>query len=127
MKLDAVGVTSTNIQKTMTFYEVLGFLFDNASPDGTHVESLSSDGSSIRLMIDATSVIEKILGEKPRPGNHSSFALAYESPAEVDAVAQKVADAGYTIVKEPWDAFWGQRYAVVEDPDGYKVDLYAAL
>jgi uncharacterized glyoxalase superfamily protein PhnB len=29
--------------------------------------------------------------------------------------------------KEPWDAFWGQRYAVVADPDGNHVDLYAPL
>ena len=28
---------------------------------------------------------------------------------------------------EPWDAVWGQRYAVVHDPDGNPVDLYAAL
>jgi uncharacterized glyoxalase superfamily protein PhnB len=27
----------------------------------------------------------------------------------------------------PWDAFWGMRYAVVKDPDGNAVDLFAAL
>jgi uncharacterized glyoxalase superfamily protein PhnB len=29
--------------------------------------------------------------------------------------------------KEPWDAFWGQRYALLGDPDGVRVNLYAAL
>jgi hypothetical protein len=29
--------------------------------------------------------------------------------------------------KEPWDAFLGQRYAVVSDPDGNHVDLFAPL
>lgn len=29
--------------------------------------------------------------------------------------------------KAPWDAFWGQRYAVVVDPDGNLVDLFADL
>jgi hypothetical protein len=28
---------------------------------------------------------------------------------------------------KPWDAFWGQRYAVVHDPDGNGVDLLAPL
>jgi uncharacterized glyoxalase superfamily protein PhnB len=28
---------------------------------------------------------------------------------------------------EPWDAFWGQRYAVVHDPDGNGVDLFCPL
>jgi len=29
--------------------------------------------------------------------------------------------------EEPWDAFWGQRYAIVRDPDGNGVDLFAPL
>jgi uncharacterized glyoxalase superfamily protein PhnB len=35
--------------------------------------------------------------------------------------------AGAPGYKEPWDAFWGQRYAQVKDPDGNGVDLFAAL
>ena len=35
--------------------------------------------------------------------------------------------ADETGIKEPWDAFWGQRYAQVRDPDGNPVDLYAPL
>ncbi|MEI6887310.1 MAG: VOC family protein [bacterium] len=31
------------------------------------------------------------------------------------------------MVKEPWDAFWGQRYCVVKDPGGNMIDLYAYL
>ena len=33
--------------------------------------------------------------------------------------------AGVESHKEPWDAFWGQRYAVVKDPDGNHIDLFA--
>ena len=29
--------------------------------------------------------------------------------------------------KPPWDAFWGMRYAIVHDPDGNPVDLFAPL
>ena len=32
-----------------------------------------------------------------------------------------------TCNKQPWNAFWGQRYAQVADPDGNLVDLFAAL
>ena len=35
--------------------------------------------------------------------------------------------AGYHGHLEPWDAFWGQRYATVLDPDGNSVDLFAPL
>jgi uncharacterized glyoxalase superfamily protein PhnB len=32
---------------------------------------------------------------------------------------------GYEGDKPPWDAFWGQRYAIVRDPDGNTVDLFS--
>ena len=125
MNLNAVGVASRDLEKTLSFYRLLGFDL-SAAPDGGHVET-EVTGSSAKLMIDSVEVVKEIIGEDPVPGNHSMFAIEYDTPAEVDAVAQAVADAGFTVVKEPWDAFWGQRYAVVQDPDGYKADLYAAL
>jgi uncharacterized glyoxalase superfamily protein PhnB len=74
-------------------------------------------------MIDSKKLMRELLGEDPAPGNHSSFAIKYDSPVEVDDIAT----AGYKIASEPWDAFWGQRFAVVQDPDGYRVDSFAAL
>jgi predicted enzyme related to lactoylglutathione lyase len=44
----------------------------------------------------------------------------------VDEVAERVAAAGHTVAHPPFDAPWGQRYAVA-DPDGYRVDLFAPL
>jgi uncharacterized glyoxalase superfamily protein PhnB len=48
------------------------------------------------------------------------------SPAEVDGVYARVVEAGFEGEKEPWDAFWGQRYALLRDPDAVEVSLYAA-
>lgn len=126
MKLDAVGVSSSNLAKTVAFYTLLGFAFPKLNGDEQHLEAVESPGSA-RLMIDSREIIKEIIGEDPKPGNHSSFAIQYDSPTEVNEVVHKIESAGFTVVKEPWDAFWGQRYAIVEDPDGYKVDLYAKL
>jgi catechol 2,3-dioxygenase-like lactoylglutathione lyase family enzyme len=126
MKLNAIGVTSSNLQKTVDFYKLLGFQFPEFKPDEQHLEPLPTEGSA-RLMIDSKELITSLIGEDPKPSSHSAFALEYDSAAEVNDVAAKVKEAGFKVDKEPWDAFWGQRYAVVEDPDGYKVDLYAAL
>lgn len=126
MKIDAVGIASSDFKKTVAFYELLGFEFPDHGEEDQHLEPKPSEGSA-RLMIDAKALLKDILGEEPKPGNHSAFAIQYESPAEVDAVASRVAAAGFGVVRAPWDAVWGQRYAVVEDPDGYRVDLYAAL
>ena len=57
------------------------------------------------------------------------MALAFrcDSPAEVDSTFVRLLDYGGTAHKEPWDAFWGMRYAQVRDPDRNVVDLFAEL
>ena len=63
----------------------------------------------------------------PAGGHRIGLAFACTDPAEVDATYQELVTAGYGGHLEPWDAFWGQRYATVLDPDGNSVDLFAPL
>lgn len=126
MRIDAVGVASSNMAKTAEFYALLGFQFPEFKADEDHLEPETPEGG-VRLMIDSDKLLKEILGQAPKPGNHSTFAIKYDSPAEVDAAAARVQAAGHKLMTEPWDAAWGQRYAIVEDPHGYKVDLFAAL
>jgi catechol 2,3-dioxygenase-like lactoylglutathione lyase family enzyme len=125
MKLNAVGVNARNVEESVKFYTLLGFKFDEAVPGEAHIEAKQDNG--IKLMIDSFESVLDILGEEPRPSNHSSFALEYDSPEELNTVVDTLKKEGYTVFKEAWDAFWGQRYAIVQDPSGYLVDLYAAL
>ena len=37
------------------------------------------------------------------------------------------ADVGASVAFEPYDAIWGARYAVIEDPDGLAVGLMSAV
>jgi uncharacterized glyoxalase superfamily protein PhnB len=60
-------------------------------------------------------------------GNQIALAFGCDSPVDVDAVYARAVEAGFDGEKEPWDAFWGQRYAQLRDPDGVGVDLFAAL
>lgn len=126
MKLDAVTVTSRDLAKSARFYSLLGFRFPQFAPDEKHLEPVTAEGE-VRLMIDDAELMKSITGKDPTPPNHSSFAMKCESPTEVDAGVAAVHAAGFAVVKEPWDAFWGQRYAIVADPDGYMVDLFAPL
>jgi uncharacterized glyoxalase superfamily protein PhnB len=64
---------------------------------------------------------------QPPVGHRMGLAFLCESPGLVDATVQGLAGAGYKGATQPWDAFWGQRYAQVEDPDGNVVDLFASL
>jgi uncharacterized glyoxalase superfamily protein PhnB len=55
------------------------------------------------------------------------LAFLCDSPADVDSTYAEILAAGYEGKAPPWDAFWGQRYASVLDPDGNQVDLFAPL
>jgi uncharacterized glyoxalase superfamily protein PhnB len=124
MEISAVGVTAPDLHRSVAFYALLGFAFAPFEEGEDHVEST---GPGARLMIDTVELMTGLLGEPPRPGNTSAFAIRCASPAQVDELAGRVAAAGHELVTPPWDAPWQQRYAVVVDPGGHRVDLYASL
>ena len=79
-------------------------------------------------MVDGEDVIRSFRPDWERAtGNQLSLAFECASPAEVDELYARIVDAGFEGELEPFDAFWGQRYAQVRDPDGVSVDLFAAL
>ena len=53
------------------------------------------------------------------------LAFRLDTPTDVDRAYEQLVSLGYDGHKEPWDAFWGQRYAIIHDPDGNSVDLFA--
>lgn len=121
--LDAIGIVSSDLDRSRAFYRLLGA--DIAEGDD-HVEAAFPSG--FRLMLDTEQVIQSFRPEWRRTtGNQTALAFACASPAEVDEIYQRAVDAGFHGEKEPWDAFWGYRYAQLADPDGVPVDLFAAL
>jgi predicted enzyme related to lactoylglutathione lyase len=123
MNIAAVAVSATDLTRAVAFYELLGFRFPPVEAGMKHIES----GAGVRLMIDDAAFLTELHGEPPRPGNVAGFAVLFDAPTDVDAVAARVADAGHIVVTPPYDAPWGQRYATVADPDGYRTDLFCVL
>ena len=124
-QLNAVGIVVSDMARSIGFYRTLG-LDVPETPDEGHVDAFLPSG--VRFMLDSEDVVRSFRPEWTREtGNQLGLALECESPAEVDEVYARVLAAGFAGEKEPWDAFWGQRYAQLRDPDGVPVDLYAAL
>jgi uncharacterized glyoxalase superfamily protein PhnB len=124
-ELNAIGIAVSDLRRSMAFYRLLGADLRDGSGDG-HVEARMPNGT--RLMLDTEEIIRTFLPEWTRAnGNQVSLAFECASPAEVDEVYERVVAAGFEGEKKPWDAFWGQRYALVGDPEGVRVNLYAAL
>src|SRR6185312_16863524 len=121
--LDAIGIVSSDLERSRAFYRLLGV--EIAAGDD-HVEATAPNG--MRLMFDTEDVIRSFRPDWTREtGNQLALAFECASPAEVDELYGRAQAAGFDAEKEPWDAFWGQRYAQLRDPDGVPVDLYATL
>ncbi|HZB19816.1 MAG TPA: VOC family protein [Blastococcus sp.] len=123
MTIYAVAVSATDLPRARAFYELLGFRFPETGADDPHLEA--EDDSGVRLMIDSASLLTDLYGEPPRPGTVAGFAMRVSAPAAVDETVDRIRSAGHAVVKEPYDAPWGQRYATVADPDGYRVDVFS--
>lgn len=53
--------------------------------------------------------------------------LLVETRGDVDRLYEKVKSAGHPVGQEPYDAFFGSRYAIVIDPDGNQVGLKSPI
>ena len=123
--LNAIGIAASDMAESIRFYRALGLDMPE-TPDEGHVEAVMPNG--VRLMLDSEEVILSFLPDWKRvDGNQVSLAFECESPAEVDEIYARVTGAGFHGEKEPWDAVWGQRYAMLKDPSDVDVSLYAPL
>jgi uncharacterized glyoxalase superfamily protein PhnB len=126
-RLDFFGIVVSDMARSVSFYRLLGLEFPEGAEKEQHVEAPLAGG--LRYALDTEEVIRAFDPEWERPSNGHLHGGAFHcaSPAEVDRVYGELLEAGATPHKEPWDAFWGQRYAQLRDPDGTVIDLYAAL
>ena len=124
-ELNAIGIAVSDMAASIRFYRLLG-LDVPETPDEGHVDTFLPNG--VRFMLDSEEVVRSFLPDWARAnGNQVGLAFECETAAEVDEVYARIVAAGFEGEKEPWDAFWGQRYALLGDPDGVRVNLYAAL
>jgi uncharacterized glyoxalase superfamily protein PhnB len=124
-ELNAMGIVTSDMARSIRFYRLLGLDVPDTPEEG-HIEASLSNG--FRFMLDSEEVILSFRPDWTRQtGNQLAVAFECAIPAEVDELYGRVVEAGFHGEKEPWDAFWGQRYAQLQDPDGVPVDLFAPL
>ena len=122
------GIVTDDLPKSLAFYRNLGLDIPADADNAPHVEIQLPGG--LRLSWDPAETIRSFDSAwSPPAGGGYRIAIAFEFPdaKAVDAAYAEIVGAGYEGYREPWDAFWGQHYAVVKDPDGNAVDLFAAL
>jgi uncharacterized glyoxalase superfamily protein PhnB len=122
---DAIGIISENPAKSVQFYKLLGVDLKKFG-ETDHYEATTASG--VRLLLDSVDVIRSFEPHyKPAHGNGMTLCFKQGSAKDVDQMYATLIHAGFQSVKEPWNAFWGQRYACVADPDKNQIDLFAIL
>jgi catechol 2,3-dioxygenase-like lactoylglutathione lyase family enzyme len=124
-QLNAIGIVVADMERSIRFYRLLGVDVPETPEEG-HLDTFLPNG--VRFMLDSEEIVHSFRPDwKREAGNQVGLAFECGSPAEVDETYARAVGAGFHGEKEPWDAFWGQRYAQLQDPNGVGVDLYASL
>ena len=127
IQLEMIGLVVADMGTSLAFYRRLGIQVPAEADGEPHVQAELAGG--MQLAWDTIDEIRKFDPGWTRPSGGAPISLAFRcpGPADVDARYDELVNAGYDGHKPPWDAFWGQRYAIVRDPDGNDVALFAAL
>lgn len=122
-RCNALSIVVSDMARGIEFFSLCGLPI-TGNGDEPHVECEVVPGFKVMLDSEA-SVAAFHPGWSAPTSSRSSLAVECASPAEVDAAHGRVVAAGFGSELDPFDAFWGQRYATVRDEDGNTVDFYA--
>ena len=124
--LQTIGIVVADMAKSLAFYRTLGLPIPAGQEDEGNVDCDLPNGLTLGFITQA-------LASQADPnfvtpvGQSMNLQFMVDSPTEVDEVYNNLVAAGYKSYAEPWDAFWGQRFARIADPDGRIVNVYAHL
>ncbi len=127
MQFAVIELVVADTARSLAFYRRLGFDLPAGADTEAHVEVQLPGG--LKIAWDTIDTVRSFdPGWTPPAGGHRiALAFACDGPANVDSTYARLIEAGHEGHLPPSDAFWGMRYAVVHDPDGNPVDLFAAL
>ncbi|MGH2632013.1 MAG: VOC family protein [Tepidiformaceae bacterium] len=123
---DQVNLVVANMPATLEFYRRLGV--EIADPPAEAADRHRSTSGNGGINIDFDSVdFAKVWdqGWQGDAADASGVVLGFRlsSREAVDKLYADLTGAGYRAQQAPYDAFWGARYAIIEDPDGNAVGL----
>jgi uncharacterized glyoxalase superfamily protein PhnB len=132
---DQVNIVSGDPATSIAFYRRLGVEIPEVhvwrTKTGTHhVSGPAAAEGAADLDIDSTAFAQLWnTGWRSRSDLAGRVVIGFklETREAVDAAYAEAVGAGYMGLQSPYDAFWGARYAMVEDPDGIAVGLMSPI
>lgn len=133
LALPQINIVVRDMERALAFYRVLGVSIEE--PRGAewaewarhHVNGTASNG--VHVEFDSVAFAKQWNPgiDEARLGSAVIPIFHVPSREDVDRVHARVRAAGYRSHKAPDDAFWGARYAIVEDPDGNSVGIMSPV
>ena len=125
--LDQVNLVVSDMDASLAFYRRLGL---DVAPtmkewEGHHRSLTAPGGLDFDLDSNAFAQRWNHGWSEGRTGAVIGFKVATRH--EVDRLFEELTGAGYRGQMQPWDTFWGARYAIVEDPDGNAVGIMSPI
>jgi uncharacterized glyoxalase superfamily protein PhnB len=113
-------ITVDDLQKSISFYEVLGFTIDERWEDKGMLLGvmLRAGNSQIGLNQD-----DWQKGRDRKKG--IGVRLSLSTPQNVDEIAKRAKSAGITLKSEPHDTEWKSRAFEVLDPSGFLLTIFS--
>ncbi|WP_169799220.1 VOC family protein [Nocardioides jensenii] len=123
-----INLVVADLERSRAFYERLGLSFRGRSRHGeSPAEAWVSTNAGIPLVLHSTSFASWWDRSEPQPSaGGPQVDLEIDSVERLEDVAAGLEALGATMVKPPTDMPWGQRFAIVLDPDGHRVGLKAS-
>jgi catechol 2,3-dioxygenase-like lactoylglutathione lyase family enzyme len=123
--MNQVNLIVRDMDATLAFYRRLGLAI-GADAGAGHVEVRFPNGMSVEF--DSSEFVRSWdTGWGGSTGGSTVLGFSVPSRDRVDALYTELTAAGYRGRQPPYDAFWGARYAIVDDPDGNGVGLMSPI
>ena len=127
--LNQLNLVVRDPEASVAFYRLLGVDLQAGVewPPGSGARHIAAsfDGS-FSLEIDNPPML-RLYASQPEHVRGPIIGFSFPSTEAVDAAFQRLTQAGHPACQPPYDAFWGARYAIVEDPDGHQVGLMGPI
>jgi uncharacterized glyoxalase superfamily protein PhnB len=127
--LNQVNLVVKDLPTSVAFYRRVGLaVAEIPLPEWAPHHATAVMPNGVRLEIDSLEFARQWdPGWRDRPGVGCVLFFGVPSRDEVDRLFSTLTSAGAPAQKPPEDAFWGARYAIVEDPDGNAVGLMSPI
>lgn len=123
VKLRRVGIYVKQMKMALDFYRALGLAIPDGADAAHHVD-VEQDGTVFTF--DLVESVKRIFEDWETPvGYRTELAFQLSGREALDDVYRRLTALGHEGYLEPRDTPWGERYAIVKDPDDNLISLVA--